>query len=126
MEELPHEVIVTDDVFEVVSQVFSQPPKSPYTYQMDIDAPDLNPHKIFQTLGQFLTHGIVYLYGEDVDITTLTPQQLDTIQDYLKSFGWQAVIQPTSPANHPNALPYMLSLPIKSGAYINIIFEPLF
>jgi hypothetical protein len=112
-----------DNIIEVVENVFSKPPPQPYSYRMQIVGSQTQ-HDIFRTLGQFLTHGIVYLYG-NTDITTLTPSQIDTLQQYIKAFGWKAIINPILTSNHPLALPYMLKIPVPNNiTYVTIIFEP--
>jgi hypothetical protein len=121
-------IIECEDILEVVKTIFSEPPKSPHTYQMDVQEEDsrYSSHQIFRILGQFLTHGMVFLYGDDVCIDTLTLNQINTLQQYLHSIGWKAIINPSkSPRNYPLALPFKLSIPLKNSInYAHIIFEP--
>jgi hypothetical protein len=46
------------------------------------------------------------------------------MQQYLHAFGWKAVINPTGPQDHPDALPHMLRLPNGVGTFVNVVFEP--
>ena len=136
-EDIPHETIHCNDVMDMLNKVLSQPPAPPNTYLIDVDHTNddnkdnrmnnssSSSHVIFQTLGQFLTHGIVWLYGDQIDILDLTPEQIQTLQKYLNAFGWQAVINPVHPNYHPQALPFMLTFPSsKTKTNVNVIFEP--
>lgn len=116
------EVVNVSNVLDVVNIVFANPPRPPHSQQLENEFS--TPHDIFKVLGNLLTHGMVFLYGEDVCVTTLTPNQIDTVQQYMHSFGWHVVVKPTSPADHPHALPYMLKLPSSNFDYVNVIFEP--
>lgn len=127
--EMPYETEQScDDVLQLVEIIFSKEPKSPYSYRFDVT----NPHDMFRTLGQFLTHGITFLYGDNVKVDTMSYSQVEKIQSYLKSFGWVAVINPQSVQNHPDALPYFLKIPRHKSTsnqdsdcdFVNIIFEP--
>lgn len=125
------ETIECDDISDIVEKVFSKPPSPPNSYRIElIDYTPDTALQTFRTLGQILTHGIVYLYGnenENVNISDLTITQLKTIQDYMKSFGWVVIVNPKSYSDHPNALPHMLKIPNKeTNVYVQLIFEPLY
>ena len=115
-------IIDCQDILEVVQTIFSAPPQPPFTYQMEIH--DMTPdsqHQLFQILGQFLTHGMTFLYGENPD--TWGEVQIQTLQEYLHSIGWEAVIKPQHGKHYPNSLPYKLCIPYR-GEYVEVIFEP--
>ena len=123
------EFIECKDVLEMVEQVFSQDPKLPNTFQIDLetDSGMDEKHQVFRTLGQFLTHGMVFLYGDDVNVGDLTDNQIKKLKDYMLSLGWKAIINPPlSPDNYPLSLPWKLSIPISASqqVFAHVIFEP--
>jgi hypothetical protein len=104
------------DLDDLVKRVFGSTPLPPHSIQLEItNATDI--HAVFKTLGQLLTHGLVYMYGENVNL-----QDIDVakVQQYLASVGWKAVLNPVDPKQYPRALPYQLVI---SG--IRVIFEPI-
>lgn len=119
--------IECDNVAQVVEKVFSDPPPPPHSYQLSLDGAQTQ-HDIFRALGQLLTHGVAYLYGNDVDVRSLNNNQLQNIQEYMHAFGWKVILNPDSPENYPKALPWLLRLPTPQGQttnYVNVIFESL-
>lgn len=106
------------DLDHLVQLVFGQEPLPPRSIQLEIDNAD-SPHDVFQTLGQLLTHGIVYLYGQ----TASKHPDMDKLQQYLASVGWRAIVNPSSCKNYPRALPYLLSIP-SNNSFIRVAFEP--
>lgn len=111
----------TGNLEHLVKLVFGQEPRPPHSIQLEIDDAN-NPHDIFRTLGQLLTHGILFLYGEEE--STASVVDIEQIQRYLASIGWKAIINPSSPENHPRVLPYVLAIPIHQTC-IRVAFEPL-
>ena len=113
-----------DSLPDLIDSIFSAPPPDPHRYELKIDGAQ-SAHDIFRSLGLILTHGMVYLWGENIRVGTLTADQIQTMQEYLHAFGWKAVINPTGPQDHPEALPHMLSLPNNDpGTFVNVVFEP--
>lgn len=123
MDDIPSEVINCDDILDIIPIVFSQPPKPPHSFRFDTDYSSV--HDLFRVLGLFLTHGISYLFGEDQNIASLSSSNILTLQQYLNSIGWQAVINPKKDMKYTNALPFMLKIPIpQTTDFVIIIFEP--
>jgi hypothetical protein len=104
------------DLDELVSRVFGSTPLPPHSIQLEITNATDN-HAVFQTLGQLLTHGLVYMYGENINLQDI---DIVKVQQYLASVGWKAVLNPTDPNKHPRALPYQLVI-----GDIRVIFEPI-
>jgi len=116
------------NIEDLVNKVFSIPPPEPHQYCLNLDGAQ-SPHDIFRSLGQILTHGLVYLYGPEVNLLTLTTSQIQTVQSYLRGFGYQALVNPKNPSDHPSALPWLLKLPTPQGQdvhYVNIAFEAFY
>lgn len=131
MESLEKQVMC-DDISDLVYQVCSVPPQEPNSLRLPVDG---DAHEAFRLLGQFLTHAIVYLYGEQVNIEKLSQTDVKLLQLYLASFGWQAVINPNLSQPIPQALPYVLKIPIPNHipmpgqAYdykpsVHVVFKP--
>jgi hypothetical protein len=105
---------------ELVNKVFTYQPQAPSSIQLEI-INGKNSHDIFKTLGLLLTHGIQYMYGENLQFDNI---DIPRIQKYIASVGWKAIINPNSVDDHQNALPYMLRIPC-GKVYFNVIFEAL-
>lgn len=113
--------IECDDLNDMIEKIFTPIPSPPQSIQLEItNASDS--HAVFKTLGQILTHGIVYLYGDDR--LNQTKLDIDKLQQYMASIGWKCVLDPISPENHPRALPYQLVIPTGVDR-VRVIFEPL-
>ena len=118
----------TGDLDRLVQLVFGQDPRPPHSIQLEIDnAKDpttgrvptsSDSHDIFRTLGQLLTHGVLFLYGEETSHV-----DVEKLQQYLASVGWKAIMNPSSPENHPQALPYVLAIPMHDH-FVRVAFEP--
>jgi hypothetical protein len=109
-----------NDLNDMIEKIFTPTPNPPHSIQLEItNASDS--HAVFKTLGQLLTHGIVYLYGNDYKTTAL---DIDRLQQCMASIGWKFVLNPISPEQHPRALPYQLVIPIGMDN-VRVIFEPL-
>jgi len=108
------------DLDQLIQTVFGQGPLPPHAIQLELDSSHATPRDVFRTLGQLLTHGIVFLYGEEaagLDVTIL--------QQYMASVGWRAIVNPRCHADHPQALPYVLVIPTGTpGSTIRVAFEP--
>jgi hypothetical protein len=130
------------DISEMVNYVCEQPPKPPGSFQIEPRdtfhtelPPDLPSdtfhthlqHEIFRRLGEFLTHMIVYLFGEGINVKQLTAGELSCLQAYMHSLGWEAVINPESADKYPNALPWMLVIPCSRNKNdcVRVVFQPL-
>lgn len=105
-----------EGVEDLVEELFSQPPKPPASIQLEILNTSSNTHDVFRTLGQILTHGLVYLYGPDPSFEQI---DLSLVQQYMHSIGWHPVVNPKNPKAHPRALPYQLVI-----SNWRIVFEP--
>ena len=105
------------DIHKLVSTVFSKPPGEPNTCVLDVES-TMTPYDIFRMLGQVLTHGIVYLYGNDVRSV-----DIQLVQSYMNSFGWKVLINPDTLNAGPNVLPYVLKLGVNNQS-VDVCFEP--
>jgi hypothetical protein len=163
---MDEKTIYSNNILDVVDQIFSQkPPPPPCSVVLEINGGtehEVNKegskntgtlphdqHAIFRTLGVFLTHGIQKLLNEKeiefnddgepipMDITSLTPLDIETLQQYLNAVGWTAIIKDHNGVfllgkehtlKSPNVLPFILNIPIhtkqKDKQYISIWFEP--
>lgn len=118
-------------IIEQIPEIFSRPPALPHSYQLqlasDIPSYETLEHVVFQTLGELLTHGILFLYGNQYH---LSDSDIQLLTDYLASFGFSAVFQ-FQPFEHPEriprALPYILKIPcnVDKTTYCHVIFYPL-
>ncbi len=129
--------IEQDNLLDHLPAILSEPPTAPYTNKLELSPSDLDQgetlgHAIFRVLGLILTHGIAHLKGPQTVWEDLGPEEIDLIQRYLYSFGWQAHINtaptyPLDPKNVPNAImPYYLTIRASriKNKYVHIFFSP--
>lgn len=113
---------------QLVPCIFCAQPGPPHSLQLEILEGQAS-HDVFRALGQLLTHGIVHLYGspstwpDDVVWEPTSPAVLH-LQRCLAAIGWRAVLNPSSAAEHPQALPWLLRIPMGPTAYLRVGFEP--
>jgi len=104
------DVINYDDIDSIVPAIFGGSNLTPVQLQLDGASDE---HDIFRALGQILTHGLEYLYGADVDVSTLSPQQIQYVQDCMGKIGYKVLINKEQSLleGNANVLPYFLVLP---------------
>lgn len=114
-----------EDIHNLVEKIFSKPPEEKNKYVV-LPKNAESAHDIFKFLGQFLTFGITYIYGDNVDIRNLSNNEIQTLNKYIESIGFKTYINSTPLPSNKNILPWVLKLPTLQGQtknYVNIIFE---
>jgi hypothetical protein len=123
-----NEEIVMDSLEDLVSYVFRSPTPDPETYQLLLDGAT-NERDIFRALGQILTHGMVYLYGEQVEVHELSERNISHLRGCFKAMGFDVLIDPNDDQkNQVGVIPHILSLPAPRGQtsnYVNVVFRHL-
>jgi hypothetical protein len=71
---------------DFVKTIFSYPPKEPFTYRMEL-LDHLDSKGVSQLLGQMLIIGAKQLYTKE--ISQLTPDEIENIQNYYRSLGFE-------------------------------------
>ena len=78
---------------QIARMIFSRAPQPPNTYglQLDHQVPEgvTGRQMIRQILTMFLARGITYKYGDQVKWSDLNQEQIDQIQAYMASIGYQ-------------------------------------
>ncbi len=97
--------VVDTNLQEIVQQVFSIPPRPACSFGLiDIDTGEDNQtleesaRTVFEVLMSLTLKGMRVKYGDGIDPRRLTNAQIDTLKEYLRSFGWDFKIQ-SSPIN---------------------------
>lgn len=92
----------------IAQQVFSIPPGPPCSIGLQLDT-DVNDGRdedqartIFEILMTLTLKGMRVKYGENTDPRRLSEQQISTLQDYMKSFGWTFKIISSSEEENTN------------------------
>lgn len=83
---------------EFIHYLFSNEPKSPHT--IVLESPPLEPDKniglhLFEQLLMIFVDGLKYFHSDShgkVDVHTLTSRDIETIQVYFKSFGYDCLV----------------------------------
>jgi hypothetical protein len=80
-------------------QIFSQPPGPPFSVVLQLEdaneIEDRSPEQaqtVFEILAHILLEGIKVKYGKDKDPRKLNPEQIQTINKYMNSIGFNTVI----------------------------------
>jgi len=134
----PSETIECDDLEGFVAGLFGADPKPPNTVALDLVNPEeVNAgntrdalHGCFRLLGQILTRGILYKYGNEVSLSELTPAQIGTLKSYMHSLGYEVWIDGEitlfshEPKHQNNLLPWILKIrqPPGTGEFHNVMF----
>ena len=74
-------------VEDFAKQLFRDAPASPNSIRLDIDVD--TPSELFEVLLLIVTYGMKHWHGPRVDITQITAQQIERLQEYFLSFGMQ-------------------------------------
>ncbi len=91
---------IESNIPELAEKIFSQPSKDPYTINLELQmAPDIisrtpqEAQTIFEVLSHMLLCGIRIKYGEQQDPKRLSPSQIDTMNRYMRSMGFNVVVR---------------------------------
>jgi len=83
---------------DFLKYIFSEEPREKNSVKLELDPPDegvkLGLH-IFQELLMVFTMALKYLYsdGEDLNISTITPEDIDKINRHFNSFGFSVLVE---------------------------------
>jgi hypothetical protein len=83
---------------DFLKYIFSKEPREKNSVKLELDPPDegvkLGLH-IFQELLMVFTMALKYLYsdGEDLNITTITSEDIDKINRHFNSFGFSVLVE---------------------------------
>lgn len=87
---------MSDTLENFIEKLFSEPPKEPWTVQLDLHTNDTSPMAIAEFLSVVFTKGTVYLFGDDegqVNLSSLTDENFGLIKQYFNSFGFDILYQ---------------------------------
>lgn len=91
---------IDSNIPELAEKIFSQPPKDPYTINLELQmAPDIGSRTpqeaqtIFEVLSHMLLCGIRIKYGEQQDPKRLSPAQIEMMNRYMRSMGFNVVVR---------------------------------
>lgn len=88
-----------DNLSEIAEQIFSKPYKNPNSIQLELE--EITSDIAFKYGIESFISNILYiitlkgakiLYGDNIDLLSLTETQLETIKMYVKSYGYKLVI----------------------------------
>lgn len=133
-------VSIQSNIPQIAQTLFGQPPSQPFTVGLELESPDIE-HRtpeeaqtVFEVLAHILLYGVRVKYGEQQDPRRLTESQLEEINKYLRSFGFNMVlntyemeIQMDNPEDYtPNDIEYYRLRMIDSerGVWHDIKIEP--
>ena len=83
------------DINEIFNEVTRTSPKAPNTYPLQFELDSLK--ELFEFLLQFVTMLCKEFYANEkgiVNLATLTPEQFNMIDKYMKSIGFICLFQP--------------------------------
>ena len=87
---------IESNIPQIANQIFSAPPQPPFSIQIGIDAGNINSSEndqyILEIMMNMLVEGCKTRYGEGQDLAKLSPQQMGTLQEYFRSFGWKIIV----------------------------------
>lgn len=110
------------DVRDFLNSIFNRPPLPPFSFYIDLSQGNAdNSNKFLQN---FVMQGAYRLY--DKQLHELTPEQLNTLRQYLQSIGYDAQYDVISTSKvvkvyYENGQPYLRKLREKR---YNITFRP--
>ena len=120
------------DIDGLVKQLFGKPPGPACSIILDFDnsVAEDDPRKaIFRTLGQILTRGLLFKHGHDMQLQNLTPSEIQEMKDYMRSVGFDVLINDEIYSKGPQVLPnqlipWVLSIrhPPAVGPFFKIMF----
>jgi len=80
------------DPINFSDSIFSTEIKSPHTIQLELEDMDIG--DLFEFLLLVFTNGLKHFYSKQdgkVDLTTVSPEQFNKINEYYHSFGFECV-----------------------------------
>ncbi len=83
------------DINEIFNEVVKRPPQPPNTFPLQFELDTLK--ELFEFLLQFVTMLCKEFYGDEkgqVNLASLSPEQFDIIDKYMKSIGFKCIFQP--------------------------------
>ena len=83
---------------DFLKYIFSSEPREKNSVKLELDPPDEGVKLgllIFQELLMVFTMGLKYLYseGESLNISTISPQNIDKINKHFQSFGFSVLVE---------------------------------
>lgn len=90
------------DAFLVFNIIFKEEPKPPNTYNLRLDEtnPDNSNIRIDDIIINIFFHGMKTLYGENTNLRTITQEQFDHLNKYIKSLGYNMIFKYEYDANN--------------------------
>lgn len=91
-------VNIESNVPQLAQQIFSKPPGKPFSIGLELETDDVESRSpeqaqtIFEILAHLLLYGVRVKYGEEQDPRRLTESQIYTINEYMRSFGFNLVL----------------------------------
>ena len=91
-------VTIESNVPQLAEQLFSVAPKDPFTVGLQLETEGVtgrSPQEaqtIFEVLAHMLLYGVKVKYGQTQDPRKLNDQQVDTLNKYMRSFGFNIVL----------------------------------
>lgn len=91
-------VTIESNVPQLAEQLFSKPAGEPCTVVLQLetdDVTDRSPEQaqtIFEVLAHILLYGVKVKYGQDQDPRKLNAAQINTLNKYMQSFGFNVVL----------------------------------
>ena len=73
----------------IIDTIFTQPPKSPCTYNIALAEQVITQTTIFQLLMSILINGARKLYGENITPNDISHEQFEQLKKYIESIGYQ-------------------------------------
>lgn len=74
-----------------VEKLFDSPPQDPFKFRLEFLEQGMTPQKVSELLGIMLVRGCKILY--DKEIAQLEPEEIETIQEYYQSIGFEVHYQ---------------------------------
>jgi len=101
---------------DFVERLFKQSPRDPFTFRMEF-LEEMDAQKLSELLGMMLIKGTKQLYNKE--IAQLTPEEIEKIQKYYRSLGFEVDYQVKSKIQYVPDL--KKTLPVN---YFQIDFKP--
>lgn len=89
---------IESNIPSLAQQLFSMPPGKPFSIGLQLETGDVESRSpeqaqtIFEVLAHLLLYGIKVKYGEQQDPRRLNETQIETITEYMRSFGFNVIL----------------------------------